>query len=174
MRTPREYLDDIWQQNFDQESLYSQKAKVISVDETKGTCTVQFIEDDDTTTLDGVTFKSALNNAEGIFITPTVGKYVIVTFLSNEVAFVSLVQDYDKVTIKKGSISIVMDGSNITLNGGTDTAVRASDLETKLDALITELQAHTHPDPVSGSTGTPTQTFTGFAKADWEAPNVKL
>ena len=116
----REYLDSIFEQNLDNYSFNSEKAKIISVDESAGTCVVHLVaDDDDAEDVTDVVFKTEKDNAEGIFITPTVDKYVMVSWLNNEVCFVSLVQDYDKVTIKKGGISIVMDGSNVVVNAGS-------------------------------------------------------
>lgn len=169
----REQLDEIFDQNMEDLSMYSEKAKVTAVDETAGTCTVQLAADD--AEIIDVAFKTTKDNAEGIFITPTVDTYVMVSWLNNEVCFVSLVQDYDKVTIKKGGISIVLNGSDVTINAGSDTAVRASDIESKLNDLKAELDAHTH---LGGSGGPvlapPVASFTSFDKGDWEAPNVKL
>lgn len=134
MSALRETIDRMIQDALDQESFYAEKAKVISVDETEGTCTVHLaVDDDDADDVTGVVFKNALNNAEGIFVTPTVNKYVMISWLNNEVCFVSLVQDYDKVTIKKGGISIVMDGTNVVVNGGSKTVALAPDVKTQIN-----------------------------------------
>lgn len=135
----REALDEIFEDNLEKYSFYSEKAKVTAVDETAGTCTITLAADD--APIPDVPFKTSKNNAEGIFITPTVGKYVMISWLNNEVCFVSLVQDYDKVTIKKGGISIVMDGTDVVVNGGTKTVALAPLVKAQLNTIEIDVNA---------------------------------
>jgi hypothetical protein len=135
--TPSEAINILVDEKLDEFSFYSEKAKVTAVDETAGTCTVTLAADDAEIT--DVPFKTEKDNVEGIFITPTVGKYVMISFLNNEIAFVSLIQDYDKVTIKKGGISIVIDGSNVVVNAGSKTVALAPDVVTRLKILEDDL-----------------------------------
>lgn len=157
----RDMIDEMFEQNIDKYSVYSEKAKVTAVDESAGTCTVTLVADDAEIT--DVSFKTAKSDTEGIFITPEVGYYVMVTWLNNEVCFVSLVQRWSKVTIKKGSNSVVLDGTDVVVNGGSKTvaiapevATKLSDLETKVNDLIIAFDTHNHPTAPIGPVSFPT------------------
>ena len=65
---------------------------------------------------------------------------------------------------------IKLAGTDIQLNG-TDNGgiVQVAELTEKVNALIAELQIHTHN---SGGSGTPTSTFTELARADYENTKV--
>lgn len=56
-------------------------------------------------------------------------------------------------------IDLDVDG-NIDLNGNTKTFVTHAELNTALQSFITALNLHTHPDPVSGTSGPPTTPMT--------------
>jgi phage gp45-like len=56
----------------------------------------------------------------------------------------------------------LLSGGNIELNGNADFAARFSNLESMVSDLNTKYDAHTHPDPVSGSTGTPSNAPLGL------------
>jgi hypothetical protein len=53
-------------------------------------------------------------------------------------------------------------GGNLELNGNADFAVRFTNLESMVTSLNSKYDAHTHPDPVSGSTGTPSNAPLGL------------
>ena len=59
----------------------------------------------------------------------------------------------------KSTIILDVDG-NISLNGDTKKFVTHAELDTALQLFITSLNAHVHPDPSSGSTGTPVPPMT--------------
>jgi hypothetical protein len=64
----------------------------------------------------------------------------------------------DTAGVSKGTLKIQNDGQ-IEINGTGDFAVRFNKLEEMVNDLETKLDAHIHPDPVSGNTGQPTVPF---------------
>jgi len=56
---------------------------------------------------------------------------------------------------EQARVSLNTDGT-IDLNGTGKTLVTHAELDTALQLLITALNSHTHPDPVSGTSGVPT------------------
>lgn len=65
---------------------------------------------------------------------------------------------------------------HVELNGGGDTAVRFSELKSKLDALEIALQAHTHPGVTAGmaSTGAPVPGTFDCDITAAESPTVEI
>ena len=62
----------------------------------------------------------------------------------------------------------------LELNGNADFAVRFSNLETMITNLNTKYDAHTHADPVSGSTGIPSNAPLGLDISGAKIDEIKV
>jgi hypothetical protein len=148
-------------------------------------CTVEI----DGMELSGVRLRSVINgNKSKVVITPAVGSYVLVTDISGNLTQLVALQ-YAEVD----RIDITYSGK-LVINEGTDTAVRASAIESKLNALrgtvndlISKFNSHTHPATTTATTGVSTPATvavtapTGaaspadaFKKSDFECKTVNL
>ena len=68
----------------------------------------------------------------------------------------------------------LLDTGIMELNGNADFAVRFTNLESMVTSLNSKYDAHTHPDPVSGSTGTPSNAPLGLDISGAKVDEVKL
>jgi phage gp45-like len=70
-------------------------------------------------------------------------------------------------------INFLVNG-NLELNGNAYSAVRFEELENMVADLNTKYDAHTHADPVSGSTGTPSNAPLSLDISGAESATVKM
>lgn len=109
-------------------------ARITAVNESKGVCDVEPL--DGTAEIFDVLINGEQTDEAGIVIVPAVDSVVFVTFVSKEVAFVSLSSVIDKVFIKINDISLVLDKDGAVFNDGTlDGLVKINDLVSKLNAI---------------------------------------
>lgn len=78
--------------------------------------------------------------------------------------------DTSRVTLKPNG-DIIIEGTNIKLGEGATEAVLKGDAF--VSALVTLFNSHTHPDPASGSTGTPSTPLTSGMFAAGKSTKVK-
>jgi hypothetical protein len=159
---------DLWAKD---KEIYSKVGKVVSVDEDERSIEFEPIEGGN---LEDVRLQAAISTVSGFVQIPSVDSKVIVTFINETQAFVSLCTEVDKILI---------DTDLVQFNGGgNDGLININDLVDKLNDLVSEVsslnsayKAHTHTAP-SGATGTPVPPFTGsisiFNKADFEDDKI--
>lgn len=149
-------------------------ATVLSVNLATRTCSVVLVGGQTTARKDDVMLMPTV--ADGILLIPSIDSTVVVMWSKRNQPFVAMYSDLQ-------DIYLAADGL-VTLNDNTyGGLVRVADLVTKLNAiegkvndLLTAYNAHTHTDPVSGSTGTTSAPVVGSLTptqvTDIENPNV--
>lgn len=111
------------------DEIYSLVATIDSVDEVKRTCVVSPINE--SAQIFDVRLQASLSSTKGIVTIPKKKSYVIVTFLTPNVAFISLCTEVDK---------IIVDCDNIVYNGGNnDGLVNINDITTSINNQFTAL-----------------------------------
>jgi len=123
--------------------IYTEIAKVVSVDEDNMSAEVEFINSDSNKTVRLGATISENNTAGGIssvVILPVVGSFVLVTFINATTGFISSVTDVSKVLLKVEDRFIQLDSDFIQLSGDADNAVRFSPLDSNLQNLVTAIQ----------------------------------
>lgn len=110
--------------------IYSVIGTIMSVDTSKRTCVVEPI--DGSPKIFGVRYTATESDTVGFIANPANGAFVVVTFLDDNNAFVSLVTEIDTITIKND----------------------VGDLKQILTDLITQIKLITVPTP-AGSSATP-------------------
>ncbi len=73
-----------------------------------------------------------------------------------------------KLSITVGNVTVVIDGTNVDIQvptGGTVSVNGDTDALALVSKLVAAFNAHTHPDPQGGDTGTPT--------AQWDSTTVE-
>lgn len=123
--------------------IYSQICVVKSVDSTKRTCVCSPVNGD--SDLHGVLLQAVDSGTAGIVITPKVNSFVVVTFISKELAYIALTAECDKIEVMSGEI-IFNDGSK----GGLAVV---SSIAEKLNILEQRMLTHQH---LCASPGSPT------------------
>lgn len=120
--------------------LMSIPAKVTAVDESKGVCDVEPL--DGTAEIFDVLINAEQTDDAGIVAVPAVDSVVYVTFVSKDVAFISLSSVIDKVFIKINNISLEIDKDAAVFNGGNnDGIVKIGDLIGKLNTIENDLNS---------------------------------
>jgi hypothetical protein len=150
-------------------------AQVVSSDVQACTCTVELVTAK--TSEKKLTVSLMADVSDGLLMVPVNGSTVIVAWSDRMLPYVAMFSDIQ---------DIYLDATGtITMNQGTDGGlVKVRDLvnklnaiESKINSIISAYNTHIHPDPVSGTTGTPTVPVTGpltpTQVADIENPNVK-
>ncbi|MPM68723.1 hypothetical protein SDC9_115657 [bioreactor metagenome] len=116
------------------EEIYSQICTVKSVDSVSRTCVCSPVNGDGD--LHSVLLQAVDGGTAGIVITPKVGSFVIVTFISKELVYVALTAECDKIEITSGEI-VFNDGSKGGLVVSADVAGKLNALESDLNSLKT-------------------------------------
>ena len=110
----------------------SQACRVTAVDEEKSVCDVAPI--DGSAEILDVLLLAEQSDQIGMIKIPAVDSVVYVTFISKDLAFVSLIAELTKVSIKIKDISLTIDEEQISLNGeNLGGIVDAKELKTQLD-----------------------------------------
>lgn len=149
-------------------------AEVVSVDAAARTCVCASIGG--TTTSDIPVVHLMAETEDGLLLVPEIGSSVIVAFNKELVPFVIMYSGIESATFWVNGIITLKDGSlgGIPIVGALLQKINA--LESKVNQLLQAYNAHVHPDPVSGSTGTTTVpvagTLTPTQLVDIENKNV--
>lgn len=146
----------------DDEEIYSQICTVKSVDSTAQICVCTPVNGDGD--LHGVMLQAVDSGSAGIVITPQVGSFVVVTFLSKELAYVALTEACDKIEVTSGEI-IFNDGSKGGLVVSAEVASKLNALENDLNSLKTAFSSWV---VAPGDGGTALKAIT----ATWAAQQV--
>lgn len=110
----------------------SMACKVTAVDEERSVCDVEPV--DGSAEILDVLLLAEESDEIGMIKIPAVGSSVYVTFISKDLAFVSLIAELSKVSIKIKDLSLVIDEREIQLNGDDlGGIVKAKELKTQLD-----------------------------------------
>lgn len=111
------------------EEIYSKICTVVSVDDTKRTCTVRPI--DESAEINRVKLQAFINGKTGVYLQPAEGSEVIVTFIGKSAAYVAMYSELDEIFI---------DVPQITINGGDNGGlINIGDLVSKINALESDL-----------------------------------
>lgn len=139
-----------------EEKRYSSICKVLSIDTTKRTCQLEPINGD--AERKG-RLQASVELSTGIYIKPTVNSYVLLSFINNQTGVITQYSEVDEITI----------------NQGTDFAVRYNELESAYnqlksdhDDLVQAFNTHVHataapgaPSPPTPAAGIPASASTG-------------
>lgn len=149
-------------------------AEVVSVNVDACTCVCQQVHG--TTSAERKTVSLMADVSDGWLLIPAVGSTVIIAWSDRQLPYVAMFSDLQDVYLDATG--------KITMNQGTlgglvkvrDLVTKLNNLENKVNAIISSYNGHVHPDPVSGTTGTPTVPITGTLTptkvVDIENPNV--
>ena len=131
--TYREAFFKLVEQRLELEELYSIIAVVNSVDEDTRTCVVTEVEG---AVLIDVKLQALNSSSLGLVQIPTVGSYVIVSFLSPTDSFISCYTNVDKILI---------DTDLVQFNGGDNGGlINIEDLVAKINNIENQLKDHQH------------------------------
>lgn len=120
--------------------IYSKICVVDSVNETARTVDCSPI--DEGAPILSVNLQANQEGEEGLVIIPKQGSYVIVTFLGQSTAFVSLTDEVEKVLVRIGERTLKIDKDTIDFNDGTlGGLVIVGDLVKKLNAIENDLNS---------------------------------
>lgn len=132
---------------FESEQIYSLVCKVISLDKLSRSCVCEPLNGD--STIHDVKLQADNNQSTGVVVFPTIGSFVIVTFLSKEIAYIALSVEVDEIEIDATKIII-----NKGVNGGVPIA---SNIAARLNALEQRMASHQHLYiPITGPPAIPT------------------
>jgi len=135
--TIRDAIKEIMRQEIPPLSL---ACTVKSVDEDKAACDVVPI--DGSADILDVLLLAEESDKIGLIKIPAVDSTVYVTFISKDIAFVSLFSDITKLNIQINDISLTVDQGQISLNGDNlGGLVDAGELKTQIDKNTEAIQA---------------------------------
>lgn len=167
--------------------LYSKVCMVDAVDEIARTVDCSPI--DETAPLLGVNLQANQDSEDGIVQFPSVGSYVVVSFVSEAVAVVVLAEKVDKIMLKIGATTAELTGGKIIVNGGTlGGLVKIEELHKRLESLEKSYNNHVHGGVIvavsggsgapavgaAGSSGMPTNASTEFQGGYSDYENDKI
>ena len=157
-------------------------AKVTAVSD--ATCTVERILDDKE--IKNVRLNATIKADDGLVIAPKVGSVVLITNIDGDKCFVSQFSEIEKVTLNvadkvelKVAGKVTLDADTIEINGGGNHGlIMIEELTNKLNALVSDFNAHTHPfiglPPNSlGTTSVIASPAQPFNKSNYENTKVK-
>lgn len=125
---------------------YSKVCKVTAVDASVRTCDVTPIDGD--APLTDVRLQAALSGNTGWLLLPTVGSDVVVTFITDDLAFVSMTSQVSEIIAHVNNTQLKIDASGFVIENGGQS------LKAILNDLIAAIQRITVTTPV-GPSGTP-------------------
>ncbi|MEM7372824.1 MAG: hypothetical protein AAF587_29655 [Bacteroidota bacterium] len=115
------------------EELYSKLCKVVSVDESEATCTVDLL--DGGAPVEAVRLSASPSHA-GLHVIPKVGSEGVITWLSKHQAYLALASDIDHIKIDVGQSVLQVDASGIVLSRGTESlAAILKDILTQINLI---------------------------------------
>jgi len=163
---------DEWARN---KSIYSIVGTVVSIDETERSCEVEPV--DGSANIEKVRLQASLSLTTGFVCVPSVGSFVIVTFINDTTGYISLFSEIDK---------ILFDSDLVQFNGGGDGGLpKTSSLITKINQIenwinnfVADYNTHTHICAAPGvASATPlpvlTETITPTISSDLENLKIK-
>lgn len=149
-------------------------AEVVSVDVQACTCTVQQVTGKTSTERKTVSLMADVS--DGLLLIPAVGSTVIVAWSDRLLPYVAMFSDLQDVYLDATGTITMNQGTEGGLVKVRDLVTKLNNIENKVNAIISSYNGHVHPDPVSGTTGTPTVpisgTLTPTQVVDIENPNV--
>lgn len=149
---------------FSREEVYSSIAQVKTVDANDRTCEVEFLNGAAPIT---ARCQSAIGLTGGIFPEPVIDSFVLVGWMSTEIAFIACYGEIENLYIDVNT-HIQFNGGN---NGGL---VKVSDLVNKLNSIASAFNTHTHSgvQPGAGSTAGPSANISNTNVSDLENPDI--
>ncbi len=174
-----------------EQEFYSVRAKVLDINTTKNTCTVQTFEDK--SELPDVQFGAFKGSILGFILIPKVGSIVTVNFYNKDEGYISNASELQSLKmifkdISSNEITFEITDTGIVFNSGTlgglvkiaEMTARFNDLEALHNQLQTDFNGWT---PVANDGGTAlrtvllggylTKTVPNSQKADFENEKVK-
>jgi hypothetical protein len=113
--------------------IFSFVGSVVEVDVDERTCVVDPVDTGEDGRFYGVRIQGSIGAGAGVFMSPTIGSYVVVTMLNEATGFVSIMSEVDEILIDCDSV--VFNGGN---NGGL---INISDLTTEIQKLNANFNA---------------------------------
>lgn len=138
----RDILDEAIKQNMNKQEIYSIVCNVDSVDLGDRTCVCTPVNGG--AELQDVRIQASIGSSVGLFIEPEVDSKVVVSFLSREIAYISLFSDIKNVHLDFTEKVIFNGGSNGAMVKIGDLVSRLNLIENKVNGIITAYNGHTH------------------------------
>jgi hypothetical protein len=170
----RDILDEAIKQAMNKQEIYSIVCNVDSVDTGDRTCVCTPINGG--AELQDVRIQASLGGTTGLFIEPEVDSKVIVSFLSREIAYVSLFSEIKNVYLDFSDKVIFNGGLNGAMVKIGDLVGRLNDIEDKVNDIISVYNGHTHVE-TGASTNATLSTVLGYltltVEADIDNPEIE-
>lgn len=106
------------------EEIYSLVGRVVAVDKNKRTCTVQPLEEEEAT-IYNVRLQASMNSSNGLLCFPAPDSFVVVTFLSEDSAYVALFSEVESVELVVESKKIDFDKDGFLLQSSQGSLLSA-------------------------------------------------
>ena len=151
-----------------EQELYSKQGTIKSIDVSERTCIVAPVDGGPDILDVYLEADAGSSDEKGFFVAPAVGSLVIVTWTSNEEAFLSAYTQIDKVIAKQGEW--------IFNDGGNGGVIKINEQVKKLNGLVKELQQELIKisTGISSAGGAYTPgTISQFTRSDFENELVK-
>lgn len=156
------------------DKVYTAMAQVVSSDINTCTCSCQLIGSNATT--EKLTVNLMAETDDGFLLVPANDSTVVIAWTDRMLPYVAMCSEIAAVYLDATGIIQINQGTHGGLVKVVELVQKVNNLESKVNAIISSYNAHVHPDPVSGTTGTPTIPITGpltlTTRADVENPNV--
>jgi len=170
----KDVFDEAIKQAMGKQEIYSLVCNVDSVDLTDRSCVCTPVNGG--AELQDVRVQASLGGTTGLFIEPVVDSKVVVSFLSREIAYISLFTDIENVYLDFNSQVIFNGGSNGSMVDINDLTYRLNLIENKVNAIITAYNAHVHVE-TGGSTSPTVSLVAGSlsltSQPDLENPDIQ-
>lgn len=95
----KELINQYVENRMNRENIYSDLAKVVSVDDTTRKATVTILTSDLEVE---ARIQASINLTGGLYIKPTIDSYVVVTWINKSLCFISLYSDIDSIEFQGG------------------------------------------------------------------------
>lgn len=150
------------------EQYYSSIGKIVSVNDGEATASVQIVNGDE---IPDVRLQQ-VKTATGLFVKPTVGSVVLVSWIDKTTCFVSMFSDVDEVVFQDGANGGLINISELTdkLNELTD---KYNDLVNRLLAWVPVASDGGAALKTALTTPTPIEVNPPFVAGDYENENFK-
>lgn len=151
----RDIFDEAIKQNMNKQEIYSLVCNVDSVDLGNRTCVCTPVNGG--AELQDVRIQASIGSSLGLFIEPEVDSKVVVSFLSREIAYISLFSDIKNVHLDFTEKVIFNGGSNGAMVKIGDLVTQLNDIENKVNDIILTYNGHTHVETGSSTNATLSQ-----------------
>jgi len=150
-------IDDIKRKVFQGEEIYSSPGTVKEVNDSTRTATIEALEGPE---IYEVRLQATSGNEKGLYIKPAVGSFVLVTWLSPEDAFISMIDEIDEIKIETNDAVELSPGGDATISAGGKVTVENGDASLKelVSDLLDLLESKYILTTPSGPTGAPIGT----------------